>query len=282
MNNKTLTLAILIISSHSVLAQAPPWAWATGMGGVDEDQANGMVMDVDDNRYIVGTTDSDTLQFGSYILPLDDHLSTDLFLCKYGQDDMVQWALGVKDISSWPWPSIQFNANGQLTITGSTFADTVFFGDGITLVEPQGGGFAWWNFRATYDVDGNILDAQDVTYDTYRETKRVRDADGNSYAIGWFSQPSITFGSTTLMNEGARDGFLVKFDTLDNVLWAIQVGGGGWDYVVDIAVDEMGDHVVIVGSFDGASLEIGSAILTNSGAGTDGFIARIASNGSLH
>ena len=42
---------------------------------------------------------------------------------------------------------------------------------------------------------------------------------GYSYAAGWFYSDSVTFGSTTLVNAGETDGYIVKYDAAGNVLW---------------------------------------------------------------
>jgi hypothetical protein len=74
------------------------------------------------------------------------------------------------------------------------------------------------------------------------------DAFGNVYVTGYFSSPSITFGSTTLINTGIASIFIVKYDALGNVLWAKGVGSTGDDRGIGIATDAFG-NIYVTGIF---------------------------------
>ena len=92
------------------------------------------------------------------------------------------------------------------------------------------------------------------------------DANGNSYITGYFSSPTITFGSTTLTNANpdSSDIFVVKYDGAGNVLWAKSAGGPIWDCGNSISTDANGNSY-ITGQFSSPTITFGSTTLTNAG-----------------
>jgi len=90
------------------------------------------------------------------------------------------------------------------------------------------------------------------------------DVSGNIYVTGSFGGATTIFGTSTLNNLGLADVFLVKYDSLGNVLWARSAGGAGNDIATSAITDASG-NVYITGYFDSASTTItfGSITLTN-------------------
>src|ERR1035437_9982771 len=75
-------------------------------------------------------------------------------------------------------------------------------------------------------------DGTNIITPNYEEgTSITTDAFGNVYMVGYFPTSTITFGSTTLINDssGTRDIFIVKYDQSGNVIWAKSAGGTGND-----------------------------------------------------
>ena len=64
------------------------------------------------------------------------------------------------------------------------------------------------------------------------------DADGNTFVEGYFSSPTLTFGSFTLYNKGMSDIFIVKNNQAGNVLWAKNFGGTDNDDATAMALDK--------------------------------------------
>ncbi|MEW6469916.1 MAG: SBBP repeat-containing protein [Bacteroidota bacterium] len=106
------------------------------------------------------------------------------------------------------------------------------------------------------------------------------DASGNLYVVGWFTSASITFGSSTLINSGMSDVFLVKYDPSGNVLWARNMGGADGDVGNGVVADASG-NVYITGWFTSASITFGSGTITNAGTGSsDVFVAKYDASGN--
>ncbi len=106
------------------------------------------------------------------------------------------------------------------------------------------------------------------------------DAAGNIIIAGYFSGDSVTFGSFVLHNSGAsgkQDLFVVKYDALGNVVWAVSAAGSTmWEQVNSIVTDNS-NSIYICGSFSSDTLHIGSFNLINNGAinTNDIFIAKL-------
>ena len=91
------------------------------------------------------------------------------------------------------------------------------------------------------------------------------DHDGNIYVAGSFNSPSMVFASTVYNNNSLFSGsdiFLVKYDSLGNVLWAKTAGGAWSDGATAVAVDSNND-VYLVGSFNSTSIAFDSESVYN-------------------
>ncbi len=96
------------------------------------------------------------------------------------------------------------------------------------------------------------------------------------------NRPSTDFSVT----YGAADGFVARYDTLENVIWAFKIGGPSMDEVRSVTIDPNGD-IFITGKIDpGLSNFAGTASLTADSTilnadNTDCFIAKYNRAGEL-
>ncbi len=104
------------------------------------------------------------------------------------------------------------------------------------------------------------------------------DVSGNIYVAGSFHY-TITFGSFSLPSQGNTDIFLVKYDTLGNVVWAKSFGTDGNDGARFLTFDITG-NLYMVGEYENYSITFGAYTLTNAG-GSDVFIAKFDVNGNV-
>src|SRR5690606_24611486 len=98
------------------------------------------------------------------------------------------------------------------------------------------------------------------------------------YVSGVFSG-TATFGNITLVSGGLTDGFIAKYDSSGNLIWAKKVGGTMMHDRVDEIVFE-GDNIMYACASlaDGATYE--GATLTNAG-GVDAYILKLDTAGTL-
>lgn len=105
------------------------------------------------------------------------------------------------------------------------------------------------------------------------------DASGNLIVTGYFYSSAVTFGTTTLTNNGSGDMFIVKYDPLGNVIWAKSVGGVGYDVANSITVDPFG-NLIVAGYFNSPTITFGNTTLTNAG-NNDAFIVKYDATGTV-
>jgi hypothetical protein len=111
----------------------------------------------------------------------------------------------------------------------------------------------------------------------------TNDAIGNVIVSGYFSSPSITIGSTTLINNNVsfNDAFLIKYDPNGNVIWTKSFGGSGDDAAFSVKTDSNG-NIFVTGYYSSPNLLFGSSTLNNSGNGNeDIFLAKYDANGNF-
>ena len=71
---------------------------------------------------------------------------------------------------------------------------------------------------------------------------------GSAYIAGHFSSPDLDLDGRTLINWGATDIFLAKYDALGNIAWAKAFSGRDDESASALATDELG-NLYMTGSF---------------------------------
>ncbi len=95
-----------------------------------------------------------------------------------------------------------------------------------------------------------------------RANKVAVDAQGNTYVAGGFSG-TARFGGTTLTSAGAMDGFVAKYDTAGNLLWANRFGSPADDEALGLAVGP--DGTVYMSGFFNGIISVGGNTLSSRG-----------------
>jgi hypothetical protein len=194
---------------------------------------------------------------------------------------------------NWAWAKKAGNAGndkGNITTTddlGNIYVTGTYSSPSITF-----GAFTLTNsgvsdiYIVKFDANGNVLWALGVggTGEEYGWGTTIDDF-GNVYVTGSFASDSITFGSTTFINESSVgykwDMFIVKYDANGNVLWAQCNGSVYDDYATRPATDAFG-NVFVTGYFESPSVTFGTTTLTNTNAGYfDIFIVKYDASGNM-
>jgi hypothetical protein len=113
------------------------------------------------------------------------------------------------------------------------------------------------------------------------------DTNANLYVAGYYTSPSLTIGTHTVINDSAnkKDILVAKYDSTGNNLWALSAGNKGDDEATGICADNFG-NVYVVGDFKSSgftayTLPLGGNTLTNTfGYYSDTFIGKLGSNTS--
>lgn len=115
-----------------------------------------------------------------------------------------------------------------------------------------------------------------------QEAVRVAlDPSGNIIVAGHFVG-SLTIGGASLsslkdaFSKSTQDLFVAKLDSMGVPLWAVALGGTGFDEVDELVVDAKGD-AILGGRFDTNFQSSGAAaLLTATGTESDGFVAKLS------
>lgn len=168
------------------------------------------------------------------------------------------WAVSAGGTGSDSGNSIDVDTHGNIYVTGSFSSSTITFGT-TTLINAGDNDI----FIVKYDSLGNVLWAK-CAGGTDSDIGRSIGVDiyGNCYVTGSYSSPTLILDTITLQNYGSGDIFIVKYDSLGNLLWAKNAIGSSNDYPMDITLDQYGNSY-ITGAFWSPTLTFGSNTLIN-------------------
>ncbi len=267
------TVLIIFISCSCLFtkAQIPSWQWASGNGGNASDNSTSIVVDALGNSYITGYFFSPTIVFGTYTLTNIGNY--DMYTVKYNNTGTVLWAKSAGSVFDDAGSGITLNASGEVYVTGY-FSGTIVFGT-FTLTNSGGTDV----FIVKYDAGGNVLWAAGAGDSNSEEGNNIAcDNTGNVFITGSYQSGSLTFGTSTLTNNGVGDIFLAKYSSSGLPLIAVSMGDVFLDIANDLAVDATG-NVFLIGSFSSQTLVIGTTTLANSsGSNSDLFVAKFDNN----
>lgn len=115
-------------------------------------------------------------------------------------------------------------------------------------------------------------------------TKVAFDNEGNSLLIGQTPSEDFPITGNAFQSEyggGNWDGFIAKFSPSGELLFSSYLGGSGYEHVTTVIADSE-NNIVLAGTTGSANFPITPDALDSSFGGlTDGFIMKIAPNGTL-
>ncbi len=225
--------------------------WSRQIGTSSADESYSVAVDASGNAYISGST------YGSLGGP--NAGSTDAFLTKYNSTGNVLWSRQIGTPSGDISQSLVVDALGNTYISGST---------GGSLGGPNAGDSD--AFLTKYNSAGNVLWSRQIgTSNSDYSSSVAVDASGNAYISGW------TLGSLGGPNAGNADAFLIKYNSVGNVLWSRQIGTWTYDRSWSVAVDALGN--AYISGYTGGSLGGPNA----GGYGYDAFLTKYDSAGNV-
>lgn len=134
-------------------------------------------------------------------------------------------------------------------------------------------------FTVKYDSDGNELWAIKAGGTSYEQGMDIAaDEDGNSYVVGYFSSPTVTFGFTDITNSGINDIFVVKYDQNGVEQWVKSIRGDSYEGGTGISLSNLG--VYITGYFASPVLDFGNGIQTTNNGDQSVFAAGFNHDGT--
>jgi len=262
-------------------SQNPLWSWAESDGGPSSEYANSVCTDASGNVYVTGTFQGETMTIGDITLYNTAEGSLDIFLAKYDQTGSVIWAINEGGGGADYAYGISTDPQGNVIVSGYFRSDTFFIGTAEFDNNSEHPNCVDI-FLVKYDSDGNFLWAKSPEGPGCEHAKSVAtDSQGNIYMVGYYWQNAITFGAQTLNNpNNQQDGFLTKYDSDGNEVWAKRIGGADIDLCEDVFVD-IEDNILVTGTFEN-SAQFGDNMVVspNDAAYQEIFAAKFDSDGN--
>lgn len=237
--------------------------WALTAGSTLDDHALSCTTDKENNIYVVGYFESETLSFGDVVLKNNNftnaaegvRYNSDMWVGKFSPEGKCLWARNAGG----------YDANGQYSrivldsqnnvIVGGIAGGEMHFGNGVSLHMAKMGMYV-----AKYNNDGNLLWVKSAFP---AECQGVgADNEGNVVAGGFFGG-KVNFDNLELTSNGKNDGFIVKYNEKGEALWARNFGGDDGEICSSVA-DRFG-NTYLGGLYFSKKIESPTDTLVNNG-----------------
>jgi len=273
-------IALLISFTSASYSQQPDWIWANSGGGSSVDYATGISVDANQNVFVTGWFNSDSIIFGNTILiNIGKKGSSDIFIAKYNSSGELVWAKSFGGSGDDKSNSIKANKKGDIVITGSFNSNVIKFYN--TVLSNTGDNDV---FIANFTEAGNLLWATSAGGSANDEGNSIScDDKNNTYLTGIFESASLSFGNKTLTNNGKHDIFIACYTSSGKLIWAKNMGGDDDDLGSTITTTPKGDSY-LSGKFNSAKVDLGGITVKNvdiNGSPCKIFLAKYNAAGNL-
>jgi len=257
--------------------------FAQSIGGSSYDYGWGIATDSNGNAWATGSFQGSIDIDGDGNNDLNSNGNNyDSYVAKFDIDGNLQFAQSFGGSNYDYGRGIATDNNGNVWATGLFSGSIDIDGDGNNDLTSNGGDDS---YVAKFDIDGNLLFAQNIGGSSYGDYGHgiATDSNGNVWATGDF-QGSIDIdgdGNNDLTSNGGSDSYVAKFDSNGNLLFSQNIGGSSRDSGLAITTDSNG-NAWATGSFQG-SIDIdgdGSNDLIDNG-GFNNYVAKFDTNGNL-
>ena len=247
--------------------------WNTFLGGsVSNDYGEEIFVDGSGNIYVTGLTD---VSFGSgtWGSPVRPFMGQgDAFVAKLDSSGNLIWNTFLGS-SVFDWgKGLLVTRNGSIYVTG--FSDAAW---GSPIVRP----FTAIEdaFIAKLDADGNLTWTSFFGGNGTDQGSGITTAQNGNLVVAGFSTATVgsaTWGNPVRNYSGGGDSFVASVDTNGNLSWNTFLGGNGYEYGTEAAVDPTGKIYVT-----GISNAFWGNPIRGYTAAIDAFAAALDSNGNL-
>ena len=279
-----LTYFVVFMWTTTIMAQNNTYKWAKSVGTSTAEASQSITIDATGNIYTTGyfqgTVDFDP---GPGVTNLVSSGGNDIFITKFDANGNLIWAKSIGGTSADISYGIALDATGNVFTTGY-FGGSADFDPGIGIQNLTSAG-SFDIFICKIDSNGDYVWAKSIGGASNDAALGIKlDSNTNIYLVGYFGSTTIDFdpsvGVANLTNNGSGDGFVSKFDTNGNYIWAKTIGGTSIDQATTLNIDASA-NIYIVGYFSGTvdfDPSVNTANMT-SGVSMDFFICKFNTNG---
>jgi len=178
---------------------------------------------------------------------------------KHSGDGMLEWSRNWRGTGDEGGNAVAVDSSGNVFVVGH-FSSTLQVG--TTHLTSIGSCATFINKLSPTGVELWSVSVQATSPGKVAGYGIAVDDMGNVLVTGAF-EGTLMYGAATIKSAGGQDVFVMKLDSLGNILWALSAGGEGQDSGNSIAVDRFGD-LYVTGSFSGRA-SFGDADLESQG-----------------
>ncbi len=255
---------------------AGTWLWSIGVGDGADQAALSVTTDQGNNIWVSGVVKG-TFNFpggnnitngnnqfpNAWIAKLDAN-GGHQFSASYGQNS--DYSDFGRAVAAGPSNTVVFAGTFQNNITFTTTHNAV------------GGGYSM--FLARYDAAHNVTLEKTFGDAARQDANTVAVAPDGAIAIGGSTEGDIDFGGGTLTHGGSgRRAVVAKLDAAGNEVFAYLFESDGNAEVSDVVFGTNGD-LYVTGNFS-QTIDLGSGVLTASGAAREAFVGRFDATGNV-
>ncbi len=227
-------------------------------GNYGAEEVQSMAIDANNNIYITGLFNSQTLAFGNITLTLGANSMTDMFIAKMDTNANFLWAFNAGGGNMNAGMGVCIDNSGNAYVTGYFRGPSITFGSTVLTNTVNG---ATDVFVVKYKYNGIVLWAKSAGGGSHDSGFGCATDGTNVYVTGFSYSPTFTFGNDTLQNGGDADIFVLEYDQSGNPVFAKSARGIYADNGMCIAVDH-NSNIYIAGQFFSQTLIFDNDTLT--------------------
>lgn len=176
--------------------------------------------------------------------------------------------------------NVAFDNEGNTILIGQTPSND--FPTTTDALQAEYGGGDWDGFVAKFNHAGDLLYSSYLGGWGYEHVTSVNTDSGNNILLAGTTGSSNFPTTPDALDStfgGLTDGFLMKIAPNGTLLYSTFFGGTGNDWIYGIELDALGNYM-FSGWTDSTDLGTAGSLHPNPIGGTDGFVARVSSNGA--
>jgi hypothetical protein len=255
--------------------------WATYLGGDSAEYAYGLSVDLLDNIYVCGTTESFNFPvLNAYQDTLYDDV--DGFISKFQPDGTLEWSTYFGGNDDDYMSGITVDSQGRVYVTGETDSDefpvspdamqTEYLAENKMCIVARfssDGQMIW----STYFGGSTEENGGDVIVDGNDDVLVI----GEAYSVDC----PLSTGFFQDEIAGSDDALLLKMDSLGNMIFATVIGGTGDDDGRKVGVDSE-NNIYIIGDIASTDFPTTNGAFQSTNGGLhDAFVTKFGNDGQL-